>query len=149
MVDLPHRVRIVAERTEVGSRQSTGIIGNVVALLQAARGRNAAVDGRVVADGHIARRIDQRIEFGIAAVLDIEIPYHDDNQISRITILIDLCVVADDQIALDVDPGRSRAWRSQYPVVGRDAARPVAVAHRNRPRTSRRQGRKRRSIEAW
>ncbi|MNY57874.1 hypothetical protein D3C86_1941390 [compost metagenome] len=108
--------------------------------MQSAHSGNTAGDGRIVAERHIARHIDQRVESSIVAVLDIQIADDHKNQVFRIAILVDFRVVVDNQVALDVDPGRPRTWRSQYPAVGRVSPCPVTIAHRNRTRIHRSQG---------
>ncbi|MOA09534.1 hypothetical protein D3C78_1293710 [compost metagenome] len=106
MVDLPHRGRIVAERTEVRCCDGARVIDDVVTLHQTAHRGNPAGDARVVADRHIARHIDQRIELSIAAVLDIQIADDHDDQVLRFPPFIDFGIVGDEQITLDVDTGR-------------------------------------------
>ncbi|MNF99741.1 hypothetical protein D3C84_826540 [compost metagenome] len=107
MIDLPHRGRIVAERTEVRCCDGARVIDDIVTLHQTAHRGNTAGDTRVVADRHIASHVDQRIEASIAAVLDIQITDDHDDQVLWLPKFIDFGIVGDEQITLDVDTRRS------------------------------------------
>ncbi|MNF77246.1 hypothetical protein D3C84_593870 [compost metagenome] len=136
VVDLPDSIGVVAQPTKISSGDGARVVVDVVTPAQASGSRNPTLDGRIVANHHVSRRIDQGIEASVVAVLDDQITVDDQDQIARIAICIDPGVVVDEQVALDINPRRPRRWRNQVPVGSGVPAQPVTVAGEHRARVA-------------